>query len=82
MLPWWHNDGRPTSAGDLSRPGRTTKVSISLDRADVKAPRRRARKLYASTGSRGMIGLTFDTGALIALERLRAVFRNVRVLGV
>ena len=29
-----------------SRPGRTEKISVSLDRADVHALRRRAKKLY------------------------------------
>lgn len=29
-----------------SRPGRTEKISVSLDRADVRALRRRAKQLY------------------------------------
>lgn len=37
---------KPKPKGLKSRPGRTEKISVSLDRSDVHALRRRAKKLY------------------------------------
>lgn len=38
---------KPARAGGaILRPGRTEKVSVSLDKADLRALRRRAEKLY------------------------------------
>jgi hypothetical protein len=34
------------AARDASRPGRTEKISVSIDRSDLLALRRRAKKLY------------------------------------
>lgn len=36
----------PQPRAPRSRPGRTEKISVSLDRSDVHALRRRAKKLY------------------------------------
>lgn len=36
----------PVSARKIARPGRTDKISVSIDRSDLSALRRRARRLY------------------------------------